>query len=581
MDRRLPLAALFLAAALAACSDDAPLGPAPTVRDGAPPQLAAAPDNDADGIPNTVEPGEGTNPNVKDNDVFTRARLFAMQQYRDFLGREGDAGGITSWTNAIQGGASRASVIDAFSRSSEFQTATAPVVRLYFAYFQRVPDTAGLLFWLDRFRAGASLDEISDAFAQSDEFAGTYGSVGDSTFVELVYQNVLGRPADPAGRDFWVDRLGDGLPRGAVMTSFSESDEYRDRSFADIYVTLMYVGMLRRSPDPSGFAFWRSAVGGGGSGLPLIQGFLDSPEYRDRFLPRGFSGSVRDLFAGAVAGLQVQVGSATATTNASGDFVTSLAPSGIQPITVSGSGFVTRTTYASTNANLPNALTVVPTSFDMASYNEVVRRNSNATIRWTTTPSIYVDTRGDSVAGGVPQSYVNAAVAAAQAFPDQWTGGQMNPSVTVGTAPPADFTTNTIVIRFTDAVNPSGCGGTVGVAHFSWNGSRELRGSVVRLALGRLCSSSGTVMQAVVGHELGHSFGLSHSTLSGRASLMEPVIRLTALSTLDQRNAALHYRRTPGHASPDVESNLFAQRGIAPQAVGPDRRETYVCPAGI
>ena len=41
-------------------------------------------DGDGDGIPNTVEVTEGTNPCVKDNDVFTSARLFTMQQYRDF-----------------------------------------------------------------------------------------------------------------------------------------------------------------------------------------------------------------------------------------------------------------------------------------------------------------------------------------------------------------------------------------------------------------------------------------------------------------------------------------------------------------
>ena len=57
-------------------------------------------DCDGDGIPNGVEVAEGRNPLVKDNDVFANARLFAMQQYRDFLGREGDAAGITGWSGA-------------------------------------------------------------------------------------------------------------------------------------------------------------------------------------------------------------------------------------------------------------------------------------------------------------------------------------------------------------------------------------------------------------------------------------------------------------------------------------------------
>ena len=54
------------------------------------PYEAVLPDPDGDGIPSGVESDEGTNAFVKDNDVFGNARLFAMQQYRDFLGREGD-----------------------------------------------------------------------------------------------------------------------------------------------------------------------------------------------------------------------------------------------------------------------------------------------------------------------------------------------------------------------------------------------------------------------------------------------------------------------------------------------------------
>ena len=61
-------------------------------------------DLDGDGIPNGVEVTESRDPYVMDNDVFANARLFAMQQYRDFLNREGDEPGIVGWTNLIGGG---------------------------------------------------------------------------------------------------------------------------------------------------------------------------------------------------------------------------------------------------------------------------------------------------------------------------------------------------------------------------------------------------------------------------------------------------------------------------------------------
>jgi hypothetical protein len=244
-------------------------------------------DTDVDGIPNGVEPGEGKNPCLKDNDVFNNARLFAMQQYRDFLGREGEAGGISFWTNHLNAGsATRAQVIDSFFNSSEFQGTTSPVIRLYFAYFLRIPDYGGLMFWVNTYRQGSTLDSISQAFAASSEFQTTYGSLNNTQFVTLLYQNVLGRAPDSGGLAFWVGQLDSGaMTRGQVMLGFSESAEYKQVSFNKVYVTMIYVGMLRRAPDQGGFDFWVGQLNGGASGLGLIQGFLTAAEYHNRFLP--------------------------------------------------------------------------------------------------------------------------------------------------------------------------------------------------------------------------------------------------------------------------------------------------------
>ena len=82
------------------------------------PALTAG-DSDADGIPDAVEVAEGTDPFARDNDVFSptlaSARLFAMQQYRDFVNREADPFGLSFWSNAVFTGTwTRPAVIDAF-----------------------------------------------------------------------------------------------------------------------------------------------------------------------------------------------------------------------------------------------------------------------------------------------------------------------------------------------------------------------------------------------------------------------------------------------------------------------------------
>jgi hypothetical protein len=210
---------------------------------------------------------------------------FVKQQYRDFLNREAEPGGLQYWVNMIDSGAmTGAQVIESFLWSEEFGVRIAPIVRLYFAYFLRIPDYAGLMFWINAYSSGWSLKAISDSFAGSEEFQQRYGSFSDEAFVDLVYQNVMGRASDPGGYAFWVGELNSGRrTRGQVMIGFSESVEYEAKSSNEVFVTMMYVGMLRRSPEEGGFSFWVNYLDSANSGLALIDGFLNSTEYANRF----------------------------------------------------------------------------------------------------------------------------------------------------------------------------------------------------------------------------------------------------------------------------------------------------------
>lgn len=247
----------------------------------------AATDTDGDGLPDCMDRAAGRNQAVKDNDIFGQSMLFTLQQYRDFLAREADPTGLDFWMGAINAGTqTRGNLVETFFNSAEFQVAIAPVVRLYFAYFLRIPDYPGLQFWIGQFNSGSSLDTISQAFASSPEFSQTYGALTNSQFVNLVYQNILGRPADAGGLAFWTGQLdSSAMNRGQVMAAFSESAEYKGVIGNSVYVTMMYVGMLRRSPDQGGFDFWKGYLTSGNSGLALINGFITSTEYRNRFLP--------------------------------------------------------------------------------------------------------------------------------------------------------------------------------------------------------------------------------------------------------------------------------------------------------
>lgn len=159
------------------------------------------------------------------------------------------------------------------------------VFRLYRAYFRRNPDPQGLEYWVGQRAQGVSIDDISEAFAGSAEFAAIYGSVNNPGFVDLVYQNVLGRAGDPNGRSFWAGQLDQGMARGRVMIGFSDSPEFRDQISPVIAewdrvgpVARLYQAYFRRLPDTGGLQYWTA------TGMPLAeisQSFAESQEFQN------------------------------------------------------------------------------------------------------------------------------------------------------------------------------------------------------------------------------------------------------------------------------------------------------------
>jgi len=227
------------------------------------------------------------------NDTTT----FVQQVYQDLLSRAADAGGLAYWVDAIDNqGVPRTQLVEGFLNSAEFGQTVAPVTRLYFAYFNRIPDYSGLMYWIDQYSTGASLPHVSDVFAGSAEFIDTYGSLSNEEFVTLVYQNLFDRDPDPGGLTYWTGVLDrNERTRGRVMVDFSESNEYKDLMANQIYVTMTYIGLLRRSPDQGGFTYWVGVMDDGGSGLDLIEGFLTSNEYAARFIYAGDCSQIATL----------------------------------------------------------------------------------------------------------------------------------------------------------------------------------------------------------------------------------------------------------------------------------------------
>lgn len=98
--------------------------------------------------------------------------------------------------------------------------------RLYQAAFDRTPDADGLKFWIDNMDAGWGLGHVAANFIGSAEFQSSYGNLSNVGLVDQLYKNILGRAAEKAGLDFWVDQLDKGtMDRATVLANISESPE--------------------------------------------------------------------------------------------------------------------------------------------------------------------------------------------------------------------------------------------------------------------------------------------------------------------------------------------------------------------
>jgi len=107
-----------------------------------------------------------------------------------------------------------------------FDDGAAQAYRIYQAAFARTPDVAGLSYWVKSIDNGLTMRDVAYGFVQSAEFAATYGvSPTNISLVEKLYLNILGRPAEKAGIDYWVGLLEQGISRLDVVASISESQE--------------------------------------------------------------------------------------------------------------------------------------------------------------------------------------------------------------------------------------------------------------------------------------------------------------------------------------------------------------------
>jgi hypothetical protein len=141
----------------------------------------------------------------------------------------------------------------------------------------------GFTYWMNRRGEGRTLASISASFAGSSEFTRRYGTLSNSAFVDRVYQNVLGRPADSGGLRYWKARLDAGMSRGQVMANFSQSTEYVRYTNEGVWVVGIYEALLQSAAPNDVYTLFVAGMKTNDLSLTSVATYVfDGTEYRNR-----------------------------------------------------------------------------------------------------------------------------------------------------------------------------------------------------------------------------------------------------------------------------------------------------------
>jgi hypothetical protein len=264
------------------------------------------------------------------------AEIFIRQQYLDFLGREPEPEGLQFYMDILNGCQpsdtecikyTRGALSANFFRSPEFQRKGSYVMYLYMVSIGQRPVTPSELsdstkvdrphyseFFADLGSISTPNDDptltetkkaaLADAWMQRAEIQALYPPVPTMTNAQFVQKLLDTAGVTISNQNQMVQDLNNNVKtRAQVLRIIAESPEVNAKFYKQAFVTMEYFGYLRRDPedchnsqnwtgnDPNqcGFIFHNNrfnlAFDPAQVENVIVRGFIESPEYRNRFGP--------------------------------------------------------------------------------------------------------------------------------------------------------------------------------------------------------------------------------------------------------------------------------------------------------
>lgn len=266
----------------------------------------------------------------------------------------------------------------------------------------------------------------------------------------------------------------------------------------------------------------------------------------------------------AIGGISVKIENKNwVTPDANGYFPTDVQPGGEYSVVVRGDAVVERQTRLNVRAGDAPKVTLIPASFDLTAYDEMMRTANGRLQRWTAQPSLVIIGTVMQFTGGYGEQYtatgedladdeVNEMVGHLKEGLALWTAHTYETfaSVDVERHAAGDrvsvYRQGQIVVgRYKDL---RGLGMTIGYGTWAENQQGAVVGGTVFLDRGFDKDDERRRLLRI--HELGHAHGYMHVTT--RTSVMNPAIGPEP-TDFDRTAATIAFQRPVGNVAPDTD----------------------------
>ena len=192
-----------------------------------------------------------------------RSEELVLTLYRLVFGRDPDSGLLKVYASQLKESRDLSCLLAAIGASQEFwqlQVAhrAGDLVRAaYRSLLRREPEEAALNAYAEQLKEHKSLEQTLEALARSAELGDVVQRDGAEKLVRSIFAALLSREPEEAALKSYAANIRQGQPLEEVLSSVGRSREHWQlllREQAEVIVTAIFRGLLKRDPDSAGLA---------------------------------------------------------------------------------------------------------------------------------------------------------------------------------------------------------------------------------------------------------------------------------------------------------------------------------------